>query len=318
MLSFTDEISKQMTALKEKFPQVKINEPLKNWCMYHIGGPADYFYHLKDINELPELIGTASKNSIPYFIIGAGSNLLFHDNGFRGLIIRNETSNITISETEIIADSGVLISQLLKSSAETNLTGLEPWASLPGTVGGAVRGNAGCNGLECKDILAEATIYSPETNKMTTVDASYFEFGYRDSRLKRTQEILLTATFKLSKSDTPDLEVEQKAKTHRTETQPAGFSAGSFFKNPTQKNSAGLLIDQAGLKGYTQGGAQISEKHANFIINKNSATAEDILALATLAKDEVQAKFNITLTPEVQILGETGPIPFSIAEKKAF
>lgn len=297
--------------LKKEFPAIRINEPLKSHCTFHIGGPADLFYKAKNTEEITKLIKIAKSHSIPCFIFGGGSNLLFDDKGFRGLVIKIETQNIEINNGEITADSGVLISKLINESISHKLSGLEKWFSLPGTVGGAVRGNAGCNGLETKDIFVKAKILNPKTGKIKEVDKNYLKFSYRYSAIKDTDEIILLATFKLKNKPIPKeklKEITQKIQSERLKKQPVGLSGGSFFKNPSQLNSAGLLIEKAGLKGKTIGKAQISEKHANFLINLGGATAKDVKKLAKLIKRKIKKKFNTDLEEEVQVLSEYGKI----------
>lgn len=290
---------------KKEFPEILVDEQLKNHCSFHIGGPADFFYNAKTRDEISRLIIFAKKNKIKFLVIGSGTNILFDDKGFRGLIIKIDLKNIKVDGLNITAEGGAQIFQLIKFSLENKLQGLEKWSGLPGTVGGAVRGNAGCNNLETKDILIKAKILNPKTGKIKTVDNKYFKFSYRNSRLKKSNEILLSATFKLEKSKISP-ENQQKLITEiqasRSNKIPRGLSAGSFFKNPSPQKPAGLLIEKAGLKGKTIGGAQVSEIHANFIINTGNATSSDIKKLAKLIQKTVKNKFKITLKPEVQII----------------
>ncbi len=295
---------------KKQFSEILFNEKLSKYSTFQIGGPADFFYKLKNTNELNPLLSFAKKHHLKYFIIGGGSNILFDDKGFRGLIIKIETKNITIKNTEIIADAGISIATLLNTSITHALTGLEPWIGLPGTVGGAVRGNAGCNGLECKKILSSATILNPKTNKIRTVSNKYFQFKYRQSKLKQTKEIVLNATFKLKKRQTNAAEQKNlitKIRKSRIDKQPFGSSTGSFFRNPSTNQPAGFLIEQVGLKGKTIGKAQISTKHANFLLNIGGATSQNIIKLANLVRKLVKAKFGLILEEEVQILTPKGP-----------
>ena len=266
-------------------------------------------YRAQNTTDVPELITFAKSHDIPYLVIGGGSNLLFDDKGFRGLIIKIECRRINIDGGEISVDSGVTVAELLNFSIRNGLSGLEKWIGLPGTVGGAVRGNAGCNGLETKEILTKATLLDAETGEAREVPNDYFEFDYRTSKLKETGEVVLSATFKLENAELSkeeQLKIMQDIKQFRQNAQPYGSSSGSFFKNPSEEKPAGMLIDQAGLKGKTVGKAQISEKHGNFLLNLGGATAEDIKSLAILAKREVKAKFDIELQEEVQILDEYG------------
>lgn len=294
---------------KKTFPAVTFDEDLKRHCSFYVGGKADYFYLLKDTDELPALIDFARKHKLHWLLIGRGSNVLFDDRGFRGLIIQNVSDRITIDKNQITADSGVMISRLIAESLKQNLSGLEKWIGLPGTVGGAVRGNAGCNGLETKNILVKALILNPLSGKTREVKKNYFKFSYRHSRLKNSRSIVLQATFQLKKSTlTPQKQQKILAEINksRTDKQPAGLSSGSFFKNPSAANPAGQLIDRAGLKGKIIGKAQISPKHGNFFMNTGGATASDIRRLAQLARRTVKAKFRITLKEEVQILSPFG------------
>lgn len=292
---------------KEKFKEGQINEPLSKHSTFLIGGPADMFFKAKQNSEIIELLNFAKNKKISYFIIGGGSNILFNDKGFRGLIIKIESENLKLNKNNIIVDAGVSVAKLIIFALENGLEGLEKWIGLPGTVGGAVRGNAGCNGLETKDILIKATLLNLKTGEMREEKNEYFEFGYRDSKLKETEEIVLNAVFKLKKSNLSkkaQLDLIKKIANFRINKQPKGSSGGSFFKNPSLEKPAGMLIDKVGLKGKKIGKAQISEKHGNFLLNLGGACAKDIIELAKLAKQQVKAEFSISLKEEVQILSE--------------
>lgn len=293
---------------------IKKDEPLSNHCTFRIGGPADYFYTAKSTEKIAPIIKEAKSKNIPYFIFGGGSNILFDDKGFRGLVIKIDTKNITTKNDTIVADAGVTIPELIKFAAEHSLQGLEKWIGLPGTLGGAVRGNAGCNGLETAEILTECQVLDPESGETTTLTNKDLEYDYRESRLKHSNKIILKATLKLKpiahptdQTATQQQELLDQIRQQRYDAQPPGFSSGSFFKNPpSPQDPAGKLIDQAGLKGTQIGNAKISLKHGNFLQNLGGATASDILALAKLIKKEVHDKFNINLEEEVQILTEYG------------
>ncbi len=210
-----------------------------------------------------------------------------------------------INGNEIKASSGTLVSKLVNFSVDNSLQGLEKWASLPGTVGGAVRGNAGCHGLESKDILKSAEVFNPDTLKTETLSLSDLNYAYRHSELKLNRKIVLSATFALSSLTITKEEQKallDEAINFRLQKQPFGFSAGSFFKNPSPENPAGKLIEEAGLKGHQVGGACVSEKHANFLINTGTATSKDMLDLIALIKSTVKEKFGIDLVEEVQIV----------------
>ncbi|MCK9186337.1 UDP-N-acetylmuramate dehydrogenase [Candidatus Gracilibacteria bacterium] len=286
------------TKFTQTFPEGLIDEPLAKYCTLKVGGPADFFCKAKDIETLKNLISFAKENSLPYFLLSGGSNVLFDDKGFRGLTIKIDLKNIEIKDEEITADAGVIVALMMNKALASGLTGFEKWLGLPGTVGGAVRGNAGCNGLETKDILVKATLLNPETGEIHEEKTEYFGFDYRDSKIKHSNEIILNATFRLKKG------APEKIENPRVFTQPKGLSAGSFFKNPSPENPAGALIDKAGLKGTRIGNAQISDVHGNFIINLGGATSKDIKDLVSLAKTTVKEKFNINLEEEVKIVGE--------------
>ncbi|MFA6992192.1 MAG: UDP-N-acetylmuramate dehydrogenase [Candidatus Gracilibacteria bacterium] len=295
---------------KRRFPLGLFDEDLKKYCTFFVGGKTDYFYVLKNIKNLPKLVQFAKEQKIPYLILGKGSNILFDDKGFRGLVIKNEAEKILVKDNEITADSGVNVSTLVGFAARYGLSGLEKWIGLPGTVGGLVRGNAGCNGLETKDILMGAILLDPETGKSKKVPNRYFKFGYRNSVIKKTGEIVLHATFKLKKEKLPKAELDKimaEINRIRLGKQPYGASAGSFFKNPSPSSPAGMLIDKVGLKGKKIGGAQISQKHGNFILNLGNAKSQDIKKLAKFARSKVKQKFGIILQEEVQIMSEFGP-----------
>lgn len=293
------------------FGKIIFDEKLSKHSTFQIGGPADFFYELRQFDALPILIKCCKKNKIPNFIFGGGSNILFNDKGFRGLIIKMKTKNIVMHDDfTLTVDAGVPVASLIQFSIEHNLSGLEQWIGLPGTVGGAVRGNAGCNGLETKDILQSAQVLNPKTCKISHVNKDYFEFRYRHSKLKTTGEIVLTATFQLKKRKMTLAEQRQLIKNiqkTRISKQPFGASTGSFFKNPSPEQSTGMLIETSGLKGKIINNAQISQKHANFLLNLGGAKAADIIRLARFARRTVKQKFGITLKEEVQILSVKGP-----------
>lgn len=288
---------------------IKLKENLKNHCTFQVGGEADFFYELKNLKDLKALLAFAKTKKIPYFILGKGSNILFDDKGFRGLVIKNISEKIIIKNSTVEADSGVPVSKLVMETVKKGLSPLEKWMGLPGTVGGAIYGNAGCNSLETKDVLESVTLLNPKTGKIKKVSAKSLGLKYRSSKLKKSNEIVLKAVFRLKKSKLPQEDQKKimaEISQNRLKKQPLGLSSGSFFKNPSPKNPAGMLIDKAGLKGKKVGKAQISEKHGNFLLNLGGATSADILKLAKLAKQQVKAKFGISLVPEVQILDPKG------------
>lgn len=288
---------------KERFPRIREKEPLKNHCTFRVGGPADFFYELTNIEELPELITFSEENTIPYRLIGRGTNILFTDKGFRGLIIKNLTKECRIDGDEITADSGVLLSQIIRMSVDHNLSGLEPLYGLPGSIGGAVCGNAGIPGTETGSFVKMVTLFNV-SDGIREVPANNIEFRYRQTSLQKSGDLVMRVTLRLKKGAAQQSkEYMKKIDEIRRGKQPTGFTAGSFFKNPSAK-PAGYLIDQAGLKGKCIGDAEISPKHANFFMNRGRATAVEILELAKLAQQKVKENFGIDLEMEVKIIGD--------------
>lgn len=285
----------------DDFPGIQRNVPLKGFSTFGVGGPARYFYTLDRTDDLKPLLHAAHNAHQPVFILGGGSNVLFLDEGFPGLMIRMATQECSVEGDKIVADAGVKWPTIFQCMTETGLTGLEPFQGLPGTVGGAVRGNAGCFGVEMKDFVETVLLYDLKSDSLKTVDADFLEFGYRTSRLKKEPAIVLRVVLNLEKSAPKKHSLELDAHQNRLMHQPPGKSSGSFFKNPSPDQPAGQLIDACGLKGLTIGDAQISPKHANFFMNLGHATAADILALRDRAKSAVKEKFGIALEEEVGI-----------------
>lgn len=289
------------------FPKIRRNEPLSKHCWYALGGPADFFIEVENMDEIPPLIRSAKKRSLPYFVLGGGSNTVFHDEGFRGLVIKVLANRFEVDGEKIIADPGALTTQIAKESLERGLTGIESLYGLPGTVGGAVFGNAEAHKTSIGDFVEEVTLYDPENDKIHTEGCEYFEFAYRHSHLHETKEVILKVTLKLQKTDEDGRAKARLALNFRKEKQPSGRNNGSFFKNPAG-DFAGRLIDAAGLKGTKIGGAYISEKHANFFMNDGNATTQNLIDLKALAQKTVKEKFGIPLEPEVRIVMPDGTI----------
>ncbi len=297
--------------LEKLLPGLKEDVLLKDHTTFRIGGPAKYFFIAKTKEDLIKAIKTAQENNLRFFILGQGSNLLVSDKGFNGLVIKvasnyssiNKSScSLNKEEAKIYAEAGILLSQLVQTSIKNNLTGLEWAIGIPGTIGGAIYGNAGSFGSSISDIIVEVETLN---NKLEIKKYSNQEcqFGYRDSIFKNNKKVILSVVLKLKKGDfkkSPE-KIKMIIK-ERSEKIPQGFSAGSIFKNSGDK-SAGDLIEKSGLKGKKIGGAQISEKHANFIINLGDAKEEDILTLIVLIKRNIKDKFGIELEEEIQHLG---------------
>ncbi|MBD3270550.1 UDP-N-acetylmuramate dehydrogenase [Candidatus Peregrinibacteria bacterium] len=297
----------------DKIEGIKRGHKLAKLTTFGMGGPADYFYELRDVMNLPELIEACEADGLPWVILGWGSNMIFSDKGFRGLVIHNLAKSIEMDGNLVVADSGALLSQIIQFALKNGLRGMEKMMGLPGTIGGAVRGNAGAFGLETKHIFEKALIYT-SGGEVREVGPDYVALSYRHSRLKETGELVLKVWLRLEPGDTAEgvAEVRQIIAS-RAGKHPQGLTAGSFFKNPSGNSvgeglSAGLMSDQCGFKGYHVGGAFISEKHANFLMNDGSATMDDVLNLSSLIQDAVLKKYGIRLEREVQLIGEKGKI----------
>jgi UDP-N-acetylmuramate dehydrogenase len=266
---------------------IQENIPLKEYTTFKIGGPARYFL---TVSNIAEAIDFAREKKLPYFVLGGGSNLLVGDEGFNGVVIKLENKKIELKKDLVIADAGAKLSSLVDFTVENNLTGLEWAAGIPGTVGGAVRGNAGAFGHSISENIKEVKTLHQEKD---------YQFGYRDSIFKHNNDVILSAVFKFNKGADQEL-IDEYLKT-RKEKHPVEPSAGCIFQNP-KPLSAGKLIEDCGLKGKRIGDAMISPKQANFIVNLGSARAEDVKKLISLVKKEVKKKFQVELKEEVQYL----------------
>lgn len=274
------------------------NQILGKYGTFQVGGPADYFAAVNTEAEFLEAMEWAAERDLPYFVFGGGTNLLFDDAGFRGLVIHMRAKEVRVNGNLIYADAGAQSGQVVSAAAKAGLTGLEAWKGLPGTVGGAVFGNAGCFGVETKDILKTARVWRPGEEVMD-MNVDELEYDYRSSVLKREPGVVLSAVFELKTGDPDAIQAGMKEVAElRRSKQPPGLTTGSFFKNPSD-HPAGWLIDQCGLKGHQIGGAQVSEYHGNFFMNTGSATAADILELSDFVQKKVQEKFGITLEQEL-------------------
>ena len=363
-----------LAELKAKYPElarkVRRNEPLKEHVTLKVGGPAKYFCEVREVEELKVLMKAAFESDVPVFILGQGSNVIFLDEGFEGLVIKNlchgdednkvhredrsliksgmteeksgmteeksgmtkEKSGMTETNSVILeAESGAQISQLIIAAVEQNLSGLEWFTGLPGTIGGAVYGNAGRFGHEIGEVVDRVAVFDVITGEEKILTAEELKFGYRYSGLQKKggadgklavgksemdeagrfgSPVVLKVWLKLKPEEPAVLQKRQaEILAKMNDKYPTEPSAGSFFKNPENereavsgKISAGWLIEQTGLKGHQIGGAKISEKHANFIVNTGAATAGDILELADLVKKTVKEKFGVELEEEVRVV----------------
>lgn len=279
------------------------NEPLKNHTSFKIGGPADEFCEVTSAEEVEKLIKYAKEKNIPYTIIGNGSNLLVGDKGIRGLVIKlaKGFDDAEVLGTKIIAKAGILLSKLAKVALSHSLSGLEFASGIPGTLGGAIYMNAGAYDGEMKDVVKSVTYLENGEIKRTTD----LDFGYRKSRFSGTDCIILSAELELTSAKADDISAKMEDfKERRCSKQPLSMpSAGSTFKRP-EGYFAGKLIEESGLKGFTIGGAMVSEKHSGFVVNSGDATARDVLDLIEHIQKTVYEKFGVMLETEVKMLGE--------------
>ena len=288
---------------KEK---IYLDEPMKKHTTFRVGGPADYFVTPSNVEEVKLVVELCKKENVPYYILGNGSNLLVGDKGYRGVMIQiyKEMSDIIVDGEEIRVQAGALLSRIGVAALEAELQGFEFAAGIPGTMGGAVVMNAGAYGGEMKDILMSATVLTPE-GEVLVLKNEELELGYRTSVIAKKDYVVLEATVKLAKGSKEDIRGKMdELKVQRTTKQPLEYpSAGSTFKRPTGY-FAGKLIQDAGLRGFQVGGAQVSEKHCGFVIIKDNASAADVVELMKQVSDKVYAEFGVTLEPEVKRIGE--------------
>ncbi len=283
---------------------VLVDEPMKNHTTFKIGGLCDVFVKPTTIEQLREVIKLLKENDINYYIVGNGSNLLVSDDGYRGVIINlfNNFSEITVNDNTITASAGALLGKIGHVALENGLKGFEFATGIPGTLGGAVVMNAGAYGGEMKDVLVSATVLNKDGD-IITLSNEELELGYRSSIIEKNEYIVVSAEIRLQKGSKEEIKaLIQELAMKRREKQPLEYpSAGSTFKRP-KDNFAGKLIMDAGLRGYTVGGAMVSEKHCGFVINKDNATCEDVIKLTEDVKEKVKEQFGIELELEVKKL----------------
>ena len=286
---------------------VKTNENMAKHTTFKVGGKADIFVQIKNSNELIEIIN--KKIDLPITIIGNGSNLLVKDKGIRGIVIKYMSNNIAIvkkdKEIAVEVDAGVINGVLAQYLLENELTGFEFASGIPGTIGGAIYMNAGAYGKEISEVIQDVTFINPEDNKIHTIKNIQCDFSYRNSIFMNMNVIIIKATMVFTKGEKNDIKrTMNEYQKKRISSQPIEFpNGGSTFKRGEGFITA-KLIDEAGLKGYKIGGAEVSTKHAGFIINSNNATAEDILKLVEYVQRKVYEKFNKKIELEMRVLGE--------------
>ena len=286
--------------------RVLLDEPMKNHTTFRVGGNADYFVMPQKSEEVKEVVALCKETGMPYYILGNGSNLLVGDKGYRGVIIQiyKEMNEIRVDGERVIAQAGALLSRVGNVALEAELTGFEFAAGIPGTVGGAVVMNAGAYGGETKDIIVSATVLTQDGD-ILTINKEDLELGYRTSVIAKKGYVVLESVYQLQKGEREAIRARMdELKVQRVTKQPLEYpSAGSTFKRP-EGYFAGKLIQDAGLRGFQVGGAQVSEKHCGFVINKDQATAADIMELMRQVSEKVIQEFGVKLEPEVKTLGE--------------
>jgi len=293
--------------LAQKLPgSVLWKEPMQKHTTFRIGGPADIMILPNSIEELQEILGIIRDADVSYMVIGAGSNLLVSDKGIRGVVIKigPAFANINIEGNKLIAGAGATLTAISRRAQAASLSGLEFAVGIPGSIGGAIMMNAGAYGGEICQVLESAEVMDSLGNIKNYSDQE-MHFGYRHSRLMEEELIALSGTF-LLKPDDPELILSrmQDITERRREKQPIDMPcAGSVFKRPPD-NYVGPLVEKAGLKGYRIGGAEVSTKHAGFIVNVGGATCKDVLDLIGFVQSTIKEKYNVTLEPEIRVVGE--------------
>ena len=286
--------------------RILMEEPMKKHTTFRLGGPADFFLCPSDVNQIPEIIHICRKEGIPWFVLGNGSNLLVSDQGYRGVVIQiyKNMNQITVEGTRIYAQAGALLSAVSKKAMEAGLTGMEFASGIPGTLGGAAVMNAGAYGGEMKDILVSVTVLTDE-GEQKVLKAEELNLGYRTSIIKERGYIVLDGVLQLQAGNRDAIKTRmEELKVQRVTKQPLEYpSAGSTFKRP-EGYFAGKLIEDAGLRGYRVGGAQVSEKHCGFVINTGDAATSDVVQLIHNVQNIIWNKFKVKLEPEVKFLGD--------------
>jgi UDP-N-acetylmuramate dehydrogenase len=287
-----------------------------------VGGPADLFAVAHNAFELRGLVRFARARSIPYLLLGRGSNLVISDRGVRGLVIQVRAEGHRIEGNRLIAEAGVPMARAATETANAGLSGLEFGLAIPGTVGGAVWANAGAHGSDVASVLETADVLLADGREVR-VAAADLDLGYRDSRLTHgpgdgASEVVIAAAFALESGASDEIRARlDDIRRWRREHQPLGMaSAGSVFRNPASGPSAGELIDGAGLKGRRMGGAVVSDRHANFIVNDRKGTAADVRRLAEDVQAEVERRAGVRLQLEIELAGDWSgwPWPMAVAE----
>ncbi len=300
---------KTISTLSQKF-DLLVDEPLKKYTSFRVGGPADYLYLPEDKQDLVDILKAAEQLGMPVTLFGGGTNLLISDKGIRGLVVitKHLKSGLRIKEekgpkTVLYVESGERLSKVCQFAINHSLSGLEFAAGIPGTIGGAIKMNAGTRSGDMAAVVEEIDVLNPDTFEIETRHKQELDFSYRRLGL---EGFIVSATLVLSAGDQEKIEHRFKQNLSlKNATQPVSFaSAGCFFKNPAPGKSAGELIEKSGLKGLRVNDAMVSDIHANYIVNINNATCEDILLLKQKVQDAVSKKYHINLETEVRMEGE--------------
>ena len=286
--------------------EILVAEPMKNHTTFRIGGPADALALPKTPEEVAEVVRFCHEHAQPYYVLGNGSNLLVSDEGYRGIVLQlyRNFNDIQVNGEMITVQSGAMLAAVARTAYQNGLTGLEFASGIPGTIGGAVVMNAGAYGGEMKNVLKEVTVLTKE-GEVLVIPAKALELGYRTSVIPKNGWIVLGAVLQLKKGDQEQILARmEELKEQRITKQPLDLpSAGSTFKRP-EGYFAGKLIMDAGLRGFTVGGAQVSEKHCGFVVNRGNATAADVWKLICEVKRRVKEMTGVELEPEVKLLGD--------------
>lgn len=305
---------------------IRRDVPLAPFSTFRIGGPADFFAGVTTAAELIEALEYAEKNSLKTFVFSGGSNLLIADRGFRGLVIRIANQSMRVADFDLYADAGANLLDVVQLAGSRGLAGMERLAGIPGSLGGAIRGNAGAFGAEIKDVVLAVKVYDRKAGKLREFQNRDCAFEYRSSIFKtRPELVILSAQLRFTEGVTADLvRIADATMAAREAKHPqSALCAGSFFMNPevadetlrsefakdtgkTPKDGklpAGWLIDHAGLRGKKIGGAQVSPLHPNYLVNTGTATADDVVILASVVKQRVRTALDVELREEVQMVG---------------
>ncbi|OGF21881.1 MAG: UDP-N-acetylenolpyruvoylglucosamine reductase [Candidatus Eisenbacteria bacterium RBG_19FT_COMBO_70_11] len=297
-------------------------EPLRHHTTFRIGGPADFYFAAPTPDQLVTALRVGAGLGVPSFLLGGGSNLLVSDDGFRGLVVRNACDGIEFDGAAAHVECGADFLDLIYQCRDRELAGLEFAAGIPGSVGGALYGNAGCYGQDVGSVTIECTFVTPDGAIVETRPAAWFEFAYRDSRLKRDPRVLLSCLLQFRRGNREEIQrvIDEKLEVRRVKHPQWRIepTAGSYFKNlppdwqmpgarhspGTHRVAAGQLLDEVGCRGLRVGDAMVFPKHANIIVNAGHASAREVLELAEIMKTRVRDRFGVTLEEEVMFLGE--------------